>query len=139
MIRLLYTMRPEVMAAEKREWAEEVFGLAQQLPPGEVADAAIATATARLAVYDADRALELLDSLPSQGGRREDARTMASRLVFAEYMQHHAPGVQGAQTLLAHGRRWGEHGGFPYGASAMVLAGCEAMRTRRSIFSVRCW
>ena len=32
MTRLLYTMRPEVMAAEKKQWAEELFGLAQQLP-----------------------------------------------------------------------------------------------------------
>ena len=83
-------------------------------------DAAMATAAARLAVYDADRALELLDTLPSQGGRQADARTMAARLVFAGYMQHH--GAAGAQTLLAHGRRWGEHGGFPYGASATALA-----------------
>ncbi len=163
MTRLLYTMRPEVMAAEKREWAEELFGLAQQLPgardgapaagaggyaatdaapaagaggyaatdaapaagAGGYAEAerarseAIATAAARMAVYDSDRALELLDSLPSEGGRQEDARTMAARLVFALYMQHH--GAAGAQTLLAHGRRWGEHGGFPYGASALVL------------------
>ena len=81
---------------------------------------AIATAAARLAIYDADRALELLDGLPSQGGMRADARTMAARLVFAGYLQHH--GALGAQTLLAHGRRWGEHGGFPYGASAMALA-----------------
>jgi hypothetical protein len=44
---------------------------------------------------------------------------MAARLVFAVYMQHH--GTLGAQTLLAHGRRWGEHGGFPYTASATVL------------------
>jgi hypothetical protein len=159
MTRLLYTMRPEAMAAEKKEWAEEVFGLAQQLPrggyaakdaapaaapgeyaakdaapaaaPGEyaakdvapaagaAADAAIATAAARLAMYDSERALELLDILPSEGGRQADARTMAARLVFAEYMQHH--GTAGAQTLLTHGRRWGEHGGFPYGASATVL------------------
>ncbi len=153
MTRLLYTMRPEVMAAEKKEWAEELFGLAQQLPGGgyaaraaapttgasgyaagnaapvagaggsseaeSVRNAAIATAAARLAVYDADRALELLDSLPSQGGRQEDARMMAARLVFAVYMQHH--GAPGAQTLLAHGRRWGEHGGFPYSGSAVVL------------------
>jgi hypothetical protein len=35
MTRLLYTMRPEVMAAEKRQWAEELFGLAQQLPRNE--------------------------------------------------------------------------------------------------------
>ena len=34
MTRLLYTMRPEVMAAEKKEWAEELFGLAQRLPQG---------------------------------------------------------------------------------------------------------
>jgi hypothetical protein len=148
--RLLYTMRPEVMAVEKREWAEEVFGLAQQLPldgagaagaggyaakdaapaaalggyaakdaaPAAGAEA-IAIAAARLALYDSDRALELLDGLPSQGGTREDGRTMAARLVFAVYMQHH--GTLGAQTLLAHGRRWGEHGGFPYTASATVL------------------
>ncbi len=155
MTRLLYTTRPEVMAAEKEEWAEELFELAQQLPGGGYAamvtapatgaggyaatdaapaaagvggspeaesarNAAIATAAARLAIYDADRALELLDSLPSQGGQQEDARMMAARLVFAVYMQHH--GAPGAQTLLAHGRRWGEHGGFPYSASAIVLA-----------------
>jgi len=126
MTRLLYTMRPEVMAAEKRQWAEELFGLAQRLPLSAVAEvdstrnAALATAAARLALYDADRALELLDSLPSQGGSQADARTMAARLVFVDYMQHH--GVGGAQTLLAHGRRWGEHGGFPYGASAAALA-----------------
>ena len=145
MTRLLYTMRPEVMAAEKKQWAEELFGLAQQLPtgvghgagtylsPSEVAseqelsrelesrrNEAIATAAARAAVYDSDRALELLDTLPSQGGRREDTRTMASRLVFAIYLQHH--GAAGAQTLLAHGRKWGEHGGFPYGASSAALA-----------------
>ncbi len=139
MTRLLYTMRPEAMAAEKKEWAEELFGIAQQLPRGgdEAKDAApaagagespeaesarseaIATAAARLAVYDADQALELLDSLPSQGGQQEDARTMAARLVFAVYMQHH--GAAGAQTLLAHGLRWGQHGGFPYSASAIVL------------------
>ncbi len=143
--RLLYTMRPEVMAVEKKEWAEELFGLAQQLPVGvgrpveasagpaviageqeqsreleRTRDTAIATAAARLAVYDADRALDLLDSLPSQGGRREDARTMAARLVFVVYLQHH--GAAGAQTLLAHGRRWGQLGGFPYGASAVILA-----------------
>ena len=81
---------------------------------------AIATAAARVAVYDSDRALELLDTLPSEGGRREDARTMASRLVFAMYLQHH--GAAGAQTLLAHARKWGEHGGFPYEASAAALA-----------------
>jgi hypothetical protein len=130
MTRLLYTMRPEVMAAEKKEWAEELFGLAQQLPAdateadsarsGNPRNKAIATAAARVAVYDSDRALELLDSLPSEGGRREDARTMASRLVFAAYLQHH--GAAGAQTLLAHGRKWGEHGGFPYAASAVALA-----------------
>ena len=129
MTRLLYTMRPEVMAAEKQQWAEELFGLAQRLPQGSPEDgaaeggerdAAMATAAARLGVYDADRALELLDTLPSQGGKQADARTMAARLVFAGYMQHH--GAAGAQTLLAHGRRWGEHGGFPYGASATALA-----------------
>jgi hypothetical protein len=126
MTRLLYTMRPEVMATEKKLWAEELFGLAQQLPQGELAEtdiarnSAIATAAARLAVYDADRALELLDSLPEENGSRAGARSMAARLVFAVYMQHH--GAAGAQTLLAHGRKWGEHGGFPYGASASALA-----------------
>jgi hypothetical protein len=130
MTRLLYTMRPEVMAAEKQQWAEELFGLAQRLPQGlpengpadadSERDAAMATAAARLAVYDADRALELLDTLPSLGGRQVDARTMAARLVFAGYLQHH--GAAGAQTLLAHGKRWDEHGGFPYGASATALA-----------------
>ncbi len=148
MTRLLYTMRPEVMAAEKKEWAEEVFALAQQMQrsrgaatdaglgataagadgyaakdgaPAGAGEAAIAIAAARLAVYDSDQALELLDTLPSQGGRGEDARTMAARLVFGVYMQHHGASLQGAQTLLAHGRRWGEYGGFPYGASATVL------------------
>jgi hypothetical protein len=147
MERLLYTMRPEVMAEEKKAWAEELFGLAQELP-GDAAggsgnaaqpaagalsptfaqggqiwatrDNAIATAAARVAVYDSERALELLDTLPGEGGKREDARTMASRLVFAIYMQHH--GAAGAQTLLAHAKKWGEHGGFPYEASAAALA-----------------
>lgn len=128
MTRLLYTMRPEVMAAEKKQWAEELFGLAQQLPRNEAVEvdsarnAAIATAAARLAVYDADRALNLLDSLQSpylQQGNQADARTMAARLVFAGYMQRH--GAAGAQTLLAHARKWSEHGGFPYGASAAAL------------------
>jgi hypothetical protein len=128
MTRLLYTMRPEVMAAEKKQWAEELFGLAQQLPRNEgneavevdsARNAAIATAAARLAVYDADRALELLDSLPLQHGNQADAREMASRLVFAGYMQRH--GAAGAQTLLAHGQRWSAQGGFPYGASAAAL------------------
>ena len=126
MTRLLYTMRPEVMAAEKRLWAEELFGLAQKLPVPDSAaldgarSAAIATAAARLAGYDPDRALELLDSLPGEGGNRADARTMAARLVFAAYLQHH--GAAGAQTLLELGRKWGEQGGFPYGASATTLA-----------------
>jgi len=153
MTRLLYTMRPEVMAAEKRQWAEEMFGLAQKLPgagssasagdgrdgaegmsptpadngrcgaaeTGAGRETAIATAAARLAVYDADRALEVLDSLPaSQDGDRADARRMAARLVFAGYMQHH--GAAGAQALLAHGRKWSEQGGFPYSASAAALA-----------------
>jgi hypothetical protein len=125
MTRLLYTMRPEVMAAEKKQWAEELFGLAQRLPQSEAVEvdsarnAAIATAAARVAVYDADRALELLDSLPPQNGSQADARVMAARLVFAGYMQRH--GAPGAQTLLLHGRRWSEHGGFPYGASAAAL------------------
>jgi hypothetical protein len=122
MTRLLYTMRPEVMAAEKKLWAEELFGLAQRLPvgdaeaPDDARNAAIATAAARVAVYDSDRALQLLDSLPGAGGSRADARTMAARLVFTSYLQHH--GAAGAETLLEHGRRWGERGGFPYGASA---------------------
>jgi hypothetical protein len=128
--RLLYTMRPEVMAVEKKQWAEELFGLAQRLPRSQDSEnhaaevdssrnAAIATAAARVAVYDADRALELLDSLPSQYGSQPDPRTMAARLVFAGYMQRH--GALGAQTLLVHARKWGEHGGFPYVASAMAL------------------
>jgi len=88
MTRLLYTMRPEVMAADKKLWAEELFGLAQRLPVGDAEEpdgarkAAIATAAARVAVYDSDRALELLDTLPGAGGRQADARTMAARLVF---------------------------------------------------------
>jgi len=152
--RLLYTMRPEVMATEKKQWAEELFTVAQRLtaeddegtassaaqnvphaPPLDSQDAsslpalqgmrsfrneAVATAAARLALYDSDRALLLLDTLASQRGRREDPRTMAARLVFATYMQQH--GAAGAQTLLAHARRWGEHGGFPYGASTAALA-----------------
>jgi hypothetical protein len=126
MTRLLYTMRPEVMAAEKRQWAEELFGLAQQLPRNEAVEvdsarnAAIATAATRLALYDADHALDLLDSLHSENGNQADARAMAARLVFAGYMQHH--GAPGAEALLARGRRWSEHGGFPYGASASALA-----------------
>jgi hypothetical protein len=125
MTRLLYTMRSEVMAAEKKLWAEELFGLAQELPRGDSAErdglrvSAIATAAARLAVYDSGRALELLDSLPGAGGSRADARTMAARLVFAAYLQQY--GAPGAQTLLEHGRKWGEQGGFPYGASAAAL------------------
>ncbi len=130
--RLLYTLRPEVMAAEKKQWAGELFELAQRLPAEAATSAngwntrnqtrnqAIATAAARLALYDSDRALELLDTLPSQHGRREDARTMAARLVFAIYMRHH--GAAGAQTLLAHARKWGEDGGFPYAASTAALA-----------------
>jgi hypothetical protein len=122
MTRLLYTMRPEVMAVQKEEWAEELFRLAQQLPaePAEERDAAIATAAARLAIYDAGHALELLDTLPDDGGERAGARGMAVRLVFNGYMQHH--GSAGAEVLLAHGRRWSEHGGFPYAASATALA-----------------
>jgi hypothetical protein len=126
--RLLYTMRPEVLSEEKAQWAEELFAVAQQLPrnpdaAAEVDDgrsAAIATAAARLAVYDAGRALELLDTLPEENGSHAGARVMAARLVFAGYMQHHGPA--GAQVLLAHGRRWSEHGGFPYAASAVALA-----------------
>jgi hypothetical protein len=124
--RLLYTMRPEIMATEKKEWAEELFGLAQHLPRNESVEvdstrnSAIATAAARVAVYDPERALDLLDSLPSQPSSQADARTMAARLVFAGYIQHH--GVQGVQTLLQHGRKWSEHGGFPYGASTVAMA-----------------
>ena len=144
--RLLYTMPPTVMAGEKRQWAEELFALARQLPGGNTAEpgeagndvggiavggigdktesnlrsAAIATAAARLALYDPDRALELLDSLRSGGGNAEDARTMASRLLFGIYLQRH--GAAGAETLLAHARKWGEHGGFPYEASEVPLA-----------------
>jgi hypothetical protein len=128
MTRLLYTMRPEVMAAEKKQWAEELFVLAQRLPMNDAVEvdsfrnAAIATAAARLAVYDPDRALELLDSVPSpvqKLGSQADARSMAARLVFAGYMRNH--GAPGAQTLLAHGRKWSAQGGFPYGASATAL------------------
>jgi hypothetical protein len=133
MTRLLYTMRPEVMAAEKRQWAEELFGLAQQLPSGDPTgdvrrNSAIATAAARLSVYDADRALELLDALPSQGGQRKDARTMAARLVFVHYMQRH--GLSGAQVLLTYGRKWGEHGGFPYAASAVAMGRLRGVESR---------
>lgn len=128
MTRLLYTMRPEVMATEKKQWAEELFVLAQRLPTNEAVEvdssrnAAIATAAARLAVYDSDRALELLDSLPSPVQKlssQADARSMAARLVFAGYMRNH--GALGAQTLLAHGQKWSTEGGFPYGASAAAL------------------
>jgi hypothetical protein len=134
MTRLLYTMRPDVMPVEKKQWAEELFALAQQLPsnpsaqtpsasnpsePDTSRNQAIATAAARLAVYDSDRALQLLDSLPSQNGRQPDPRSMAARLVFASYVQHY--GALGAPTLLAHAREWGEQGGFPYVASAMPL------------------
>src|SRR6266568_1930956 len=79
MTRLLYTMRPEIMAPEKKQWAEELFTLAQRLPRNEAVEvdsarnSAIATAAARVAVYDADGALELLDTLPSQHGNQEDA------------------------------------------------------------------
>jgi hypothetical protein len=126
--RLLYTMRPEVMPLEKKQWAEELFVLAQQMP-GDTAEAAsardavIATAASRLATYDSDRALELLDSLPAEApvaNVRADARTMAARLVFAGYVQHH--GAAGGSTLLVHARRWSEQGSFPYSASATVLA-----------------
>ena len=164
--RLLYTLHPEVMAAEKKRWAVELFELAQRLPAEDTASGissnsttpgapavgamgsrsgapgtpapgangaairnqirnqfrnqAIATAAARLAIYDSEGALEMLDKLPSQQGRREDARTMAARLVFPIYLRQH--GAAGAQTLLAHAAEWGEHGGFPYAASAAALA-----------------
>jgi hypothetical protein len=126
MTRLLYTMRPEVMSADKKQWAEELFRLGQQLPgEGQEAsrarDEVVATAAARLATYDADEALQLLDSLPAEPQTdRADARTMAARLVFSGYVQHH--GAAAAQTLLAHSRRWSEQGSFPYSASATVVA-----------------
>ena len=127
MTRLLYTMRSEVMPTEKQQWAAELFRLGQQLPSSDDAvvnssrNTVIATAAARLAIYDADEALALLDSLPAEAqGERADARTMAARLVFAGYMQHHPSA--GAQVLLAHGQRWSEQGGFPYSASATALA-----------------
>lgn len=119
--RLLYTMRPEVMAAEKKQWAEELFMVAQQLPVDDPSrDEAIATAAARLALYDCDRALSVLDTLPSQHGRRQDPRTMSARLVFASCLQRH--GASAAPALLAHAKQWGEDGGFPYAASSAVLA-----------------
>ena len=124
--RLLYTMRSDVMVAEKKQWAQELFAAAQQLPhttPAEMEarNTALATAAARLAVYDAEKALALLDGLPPSEGQRgdqPDARTMAARLLFAGYMQHH-PG--GAGVLMDHARRWSTDGGFPYGASAAIL------------------
>jgi len=142
--RLLYTLPPKVMADEKRQWAEELFKLAQLLPDPESSqetaaeseqDAqaevtsvlregyrtqSIAIAAARLSHYDADRALELLDTLPPAGRDAPDARTMAARLVFAIYLERH--GGAGAQRLLASARRWGEEGAFPYAASGAVLA-----------------
>jgi hypothetical protein len=141
--RLLYTLPPTVMADEKRQWAEELFKLAQLLPdpesspeaaaePGQDAqvqgsvlregyrEQSIAIAAARLSLYDADRALELLDSLPPAGRDAPDARTMAARLVFAIYLERH--GGAGAKRLLASARRWGEEGAFPYAASGAVLA-----------------
>lgn len=126
--RLLYTMRPEAMAAEKQQWAAELFTLAWQLPqetPEQHAarNATMATAAARMAVYDADRSLTMLDNEPAEAnaaGDRADARCMAARLVFASYMQHH--GAAGAQVLMAHARRWSEQGSFPYGATGAVLA-----------------
>ncbi len=98
---------------------------------------AIATAAARLAVYDADRALELLDSLPSQGGQQEDARTMAARLVFARL---HAASRRGGSTDTAG--TWAAMGrsmeAFPIARARWCWAGCDRTRTRRSISSVRC-
>jgi hypothetical protein len=125
--RLLYTMRAEVMVTEKKQWAQELFTVAQQLPQQTPADVetrntALATAAARLSVYDADHALELLDGLPAVPGPRgmeTDARTMAARLVFAEYLHHH-PG--GSAILMEHARRWSLAGSYPYAASAAILA-----------------
>jgi len=142
--RLLYTLPPTVMADEKKQWAEELFKLAQLLPdPDSSPEAAsepeqdaqaevtsvlregyrtqsIAIAAARLSLYDADRALALLDTLPPAGRDAPDARTMAARLVFAIYLERH--GGAGAQRLLVSARRWGEEGAFPYAASGAVLA-----------------
>lgn len=125
--RLLYTMRSDVMAAEKKQWAEELFTAAQQFPHStptemEARNTALATAAARLALYDPEHALALLDALPPTEGQRgdqPDARSMAARLLFAGYMQHH-PG--GAGVLMEHARRWSTDGSFPYGASAAILA-----------------
>ncbi len=125
--RLLYTMRGEVMATEKKQWAQELFTVAQQLPQQassevEARNTALATAAARLAVYDADRALELLDGLSAEEGPhgvKPDARTMAARLVFAGYMQRH-PG--GTATLMEHARHWSMAGSYPFAASAAILA-----------------
>src|SRR5450755_3145810 len=65
MMRLLYTMRPEVMAEEKRQWAEELFRLGQELPAsGAGADAGSGNAALPAAGARAGNA-----SLPAAGAQ----------------------------------------------------------------------
>ncbi len=101
-------------------------------------NAAMATAAARLALYDADRALELLDSLPSQGGSQADARTMAARLVFAGYMQHHGRG-SGRRPCWRMGGDGASTEVFRMERARRRWRGCVRMRRRRRISSGRCW
>ncbi|MDR3763788.1 MAG: hypothetical protein P4M01_06795 [Acidobacteriota bacterium] len=127
LLRLLYTMRPEVLAEEKQKWAEELFVTAWQLPQETVEDraarnSAMATAAARMSIYDADRALAMLDNEPAGMGPDDeaDARSMAARLVFAAFLRRH--GAAGSRELAAHARRWSEHGGYPWAAMEAAMA-----------------
>jgi len=133
--RLLFIPPAAATAGQRIKWAEELYQLAQQIPPERDDKRLLAESSAAqlMARYDVERALAMLDAVaPGDLERIADRRAQAAGPVFRQVML--TLGTAGVAPVREHARKYAESGIYPYLAVMPAIHAAERTSEADAIF-----
>ncbi len=139
---LLVPAAGQLMVKQGKQWADELFALADDLPPGSVQQrTAQSSAIVAVARFDVNHAAELLAKMPAAPAEQAtpgmDRRSMAARTIFQEMLSQR--GMAALDDIRQQARQLGETGQYPYAALVPILfrrnMEDENAETLRSLFA----
>ena len=109
------------LAARQREWTEELFRVAGELPSGDaLRTRGQSAAVSCMASVNPKRALQIFDALEPPAKADTDPRPWVARVAFAKMLEQQ--GAKAIPTLRQRARKLGDTGPYPYSAMMPVIA-----------------